>query len=197
MVFFVLTHPRSGSHLLGDLFRSHPDITFLSEPFKYIDKQSVFLDMIEDQGKDSKAVGADIKYGWVDQLIPHMEAELPHYKLIHLIRKDVLRTAVSNLLACTTKEPPIHIEIKDFLLMKALIESSIKHIRTIFKCHEVFYEDITGGGIQTQTFLNQVKRKRMLEYLDLPDFELTSNRKKEHPGDLSNWVINHEELENV
>jgi len=85
MKFLIISRARSGSHMLSSMLDSHPDLTCFGEAMDI-----PWLDRLQE------GQGAMIKYNHVhDQAL--LTADSP-FRLIHLVRKDLLELAISNLL---------------------------------------------------------------------------------------------------
>jgi len=88
MRFLIISRQRAGSHMLSSMLDSHPDLTCFGEA-----ENVAWLDRLHE------GQGAMIKYNRVED-----REKLGQFRLIHLVRKDLLELTISNyLLKCTTK----------------------------------------------------------------------------------------------
>ncbi len=190
-MFFVLCHARTGSHLLGGLLNSHPQIDFLSEPFKQKKDRDNFAEIMR---SDNQFIGADIKYGYVHQFDDGIDQKIKNSRIVHLQRRDTIRTTISNIIAGTTLDPPIAINKEIFIRLRDTIIFTSEIINKIFPdCFNVYYEDITNGA-NVKTFYDKEERRRLLEFIGVSDFELTTEMEKENSTFIEDLVINVREV---
>jgi hypothetical protein len=246
--FAVVAHQRSGSTFLGSVLNAHPQIHICGELFldkKYrkknyfyhywlgkmaADKVNItisrqpelihdYLDSVMGQVPDSCEIGIDVKYNQLRMLPKLLQVfdELD-FKIIHLIRKNTLKTHVSYLLNIKKKElgrkahgsqkvPVAKITLPtDETLVDRLetkrdeIDYYRRTLRSRFEYLELYYEDFFGSGTQESRTIAQEVLDQVFHFLSIPAYgneNLTSELKKTNPAQLSKLIENYEEVKTL
>lgn len=210
--FIIISQPRVGSTLLLSYLNNHPQVIVKGEivrekklNLKY--RNISIVDFLEDTvykkyHKSIKAVG--FKYFYEHQ---SLEPELLNYiiahndiKIIHLKRRDLLRTYVSNKISEKTgvwsitkfeKDKPLHtkrikFENEDYIQYKSNIEKEYENFKKNFLFHcqyHIYYEDLVKD-----------KNKKLSEiqsFLLLENKSLITLLDKQNPEALNDLLINH------
>jgi len=197
----ILAHPRSGSTALSKILCCHPQIKILNEPFNkglQLRINSKFAKKLN-KIKDIKSLNNFLNYIHKDYngfktlfgtLNKKLEEHLflrKDYKIIILTRKNLLKSAVSSMIALkigvwgVSKENPIE-KIRKKVSEKITKPFSINEIKEIIKkrkkdfiyhknllqknkCHffELYYEDLFDFKIPLKEKLKEIKE--IIEFL--------------------------------
>jgi len=205
--FVVITRSRTGSNLLISLLNSNPKIIAHGEKFSLLGHKN--CDQIYKEifpKKSNKIVGFKLFYyhpnDSEDKSIWNTLKNNQSIKIIHLQRKNLLRSHISRLIAGKTenwastqaketglKEKQIHIDTEKLLSDFETTNNYIKETNEAFKNHrtiEIFYEDLVNDRKKTI--------KRISNFLEVEDMDLKSNLKKQNQEKIKEIVLNYEEL---
>jgi hypothetical protein len=162
--------------------------------------------------KNVRALGLDIKYNQFEAVPQLMETlKRRKVKVIHLIRKNILKTYISNALNTMQKElgrkshgtknvPPVAIAVNPQECLTELRKRvhTIEQYRQAFRqceCLEVYYEDLTAQR-QSEATINSRMLDSVYEFLGLKRTVdvMTTDLRKTNPDDLRTFVVNYNEL---
>lgn len=206
--FIIITHPRSGAHLLISLLNSHPNIESNDEVFNKlnVDECKLLYNEYLDTDKDSTNLkGFKIPYNYYDSKkndIWDKAKKNADFKIIHLHRANLLRAYVSNEIAKKTEtwygtnnqpnlnDKRIKIEVTDCLkwinntVNKQIIsEFDFRHHKSFTLTYENFLFD--------KNKINDLYR-----FLDVdPNHTPDTPMKKQNPEPLEQLIINYKEFE--
>ena len=211
--FFVLAGARRGSHLLIDLLNRHPDLHCdgeimgrrsacrLLNPDLYIRGHAV-------QRREHR-YGCKISVGHLVQLQkldPQLFLQEMHrrgWRLIHLVRTNVLRVCISSMLAHqrrqwhATRDTPVtpaKVRVDCDELHRQLVLRS-ETLRTETEClsglplHRIVYEQDLMDPSRHQITLDQV-----FQFLDLPGAEVSASLVRTSPESIREMVDNYEQV---
>lgn len=209
--FVIIAQIRSGYQHFANMLHSHPDILCLGEIFvlpQLIRVRSLFgADVPAYEGGDQVRYIQDVLVPYASQhnrqalgfklnytsreLWPYVQEQ--QWQVIHLVRRNLLDRLLSEKLAITegkwnfreyTQQVPIKLEE-----LVAYTEDSYRHQRDTdeaFPCAlKIFYEDM----ISQPTLMN-----RVLAYLDVKDWTLSSTMIKQRVGPQHKYISNYREL---
>ena len=150
-------------------------------------------------------VGVDFKYWMWEQFKPvelqNLSSEFDTW--IHLIRRDPFRAEVSNYLRIHNPHLTMHDEVKYQIPAQRLFESILERVQMVRAFRkfiakktalEFFYEDLFPSRIQNSDRLHPDVVSRLLNAFNLPTYEMRTNRIKSSPLDMSDRIVNYNEL---
>lgn len=201
---------RSGGTLLERLLNSHPDITCLGEILANPDHGDRSLKNFQDivDKNEVKTAGFHVQYGQMQSNTQPVAVDALSYfkennfKVINLIRRNILRTAMFIKGCCTHTN-------NGFIINPKLLEKNIKVILMHIEYYKpivglkMFYEDFTNNGCYVNEFSNYELRKEMLEFLGVDDhplctnFDSRSENRFEIKGDIFDICENYKELKEL
>lgn len=205
--FVVITRSRTGSNLLISLLDSHEDIIAYGEKFQRLGKNNssqIYNTIFPIES--NKIIGFKIFYYHpLDSDDKSILGQLKNdrsFKIIHLLRNNLLRVHISRLIAEKTDiwssrceksidSKMVHIDIKKLLGDFANTKNQILRTQRIFENHnffEVTYESLINEREDTIS--------NLLNFLEVPKAKLKSPYKKQNPEKLQNLVSNYDELYN-
>ena len=213
--FVIISRSRTGSNLLCDLLNSHPKIEANRELFHNTNAHScreIWESLFVKKYWNIKYVGFKIFYYHplksVDKEVWDFIENDKTIKIIHLTRKNMLRTIISREIAIQTNvwidqgggnADPISLLDKRFeinidLCLKKIEETKTweKQTSTIFLAHpviELTYEELTAD---TQKAMN-----RIYSFFNLTYYPATSDVRRQNPETIKNLIINYDELATV
>ena len=209
--FIILSHPRSGSTLLHTYLNSHWQVHSYGELFTQQVQESFETGnrtvnafykarMLRSFPRMIRAVGFKFFYqytetGWGNDLLKLLQAD-PELVVIHLKRRDSLRTAVSYALAKATghwtyARNEAHVEL-DADEVGAIMKAQSKTealLSALFMQHRVLqvsYEDLDDRP--------ENELKRVQEFLGVPVKKLITTLKRQHEGGMERYVANYDQL---
>lgn len=206
--FIILSHARSGSHMIASLLDSHPDISCAAEVFNKLDANECNLryqKYLNSDGNSSKILGFKIPYHlWSSEKndIWKKAKNNTEFKIIHWRRANLLRAYVSREIAANTmvwlgndKQPG--------LIDKKVIIDPKKCFRWIMKImqqqkiSEFEFRNHISYTVTYENFLfdkNQINE--ILRFLDVDiNHELSTPFKRQNPEPLSQLIVNYAEFE--
>ena len=238
--FVIVADARSGTHYIESIMNQHPDIQCFHEIFSSIKQPHFFhflLEVIQEeetnviptrwptifekylayifsQYPNHIAVGMDIKYyqtSWVSNLFGILNRN--QVKVIHLIRKNILKHQISWILHTMRKKlgrefheavkvPPVKLHVQLDTLIPELEKRHEKNtwwsrfLSKNFQCLEIYYEDcFDNPELLSQTITPSVLDK-VYDFLSIEDrrYDLQTRFVKTNPGLLRDLVSNYEEL---
>jgi hypothetical protein len=205
--FVILATQRSGSILLTEMLDSHPDLYCLGE--KGGEANRYFLQFMK--GLPSH-IGFNLKYSQLDrQNMPTkiaQKVDFEHlaqsFRIVHLVRLDIHRLAVSNVINMHRRAPAHTYRTLDhppFALDPGQVETRLRFIghKVLHWAQElarldppvlmVAYEDLTEGGGEIQKMPAGVAQ-RLTEYLEVDEQPLTTRMRKVNVDPetyITNW----------
>jgi hypothetical protein len=197
----VLCAPRTGSHLLLDLLNSHPELTCVNEPWaSHFASQTCWYEDVYTRGKNV----ADVKYIEPSQLVGDMLIT-DRVRRMHLMRDDLTRSMASEIIRRTEASMPPGREPLKFpiYISPTLLVAEISARKKAMAEYEgvseftIFYEDFTDGGENVGTFANEPLRKELLDWIGVPDLELSTRKVKKSPTRIEELVENWEEIPEI
>ena len=210
--FFVITHARSGSNLLNACLRTNPHIFAAGELFAQHNRKNgenfdtILSELFSERDKKIELVGCKLFYYHLTDTEWQKLIDMPDLKIIHLIRKNTLRTLTSLKIAANTGKWRISEKTKSIPLTKKKVTFNCENLRkrmekielwqltTIekFENHSlcnVYYEDIVSN---TDTVMKSISNFLGLE----TKLNFSLSLKKQNPEPLSNLIENYQELSN-
>jgi LPS sulfotransferase NodH len=207
--FIVLTRSRTGSNMLISMLDSHPNIRAEGELFRDLNpKLSGFaLDLVfSRQPRHVRASGFKIFYGHARKggatSVWDKLERMDRLSVIHLKRKNILRTVVSDRiardqgvwLAKSSKDLPKRCKRIKLPIAEAERAFSLTKLRELegdrrFGAHrrlELYYEDLVSDA--------QATFQKVTEFLNVPYVEPTIQLRKQNPEPLKDLLVNYDEL---
>lgn len=221
--FAIITQQRSGSNLLRSFLNQHPDIYCYGEMFSpsgtvkdnfFKDKDLIvkiafyhkeqnkniedYLNYLFSSAKKYNAVGIDLKYNQInDEVLNYLLKN--DIKIIHLIRKDILATWLSDYLVDGRRKNklPRRIDPKQLKRqMRFTLHSINKYKKQNFKDYlTLSYKEMTDNKNINE--LPKELTKKILDFLKVDYRKLKSKRMKKNKWDYENMIINYEELKRI
>jgi len=211
--FVILSTQRSGSNFVRSCLNSHPQIKCLDEVFlhdagfedSYVKTMNTdprfgihinkYLNGLFDKYKDYKAIGIDVKYNCLTPQVIKAMYDLD-MSVIHLVRKDVLKTAISQGIG-KRKDAPITFPLeklrKEYNYLDKMIEI-YSDIAGNFRRIDVYYEHLTGGGRNTDVLIG-IASRHILDFLMVDNkVSLSARMKKKNPFELAKLLVTHKEV---
>jgi ribosomal protein L22 len=221
--FAIITQQRSGSNLLRSFLNQHPDIYCYGEMFSpsgtvkdnfFKDKDLIvkrafyhkeqnkniedYLSHLFNSAKKYNAVGIDLKYNQMnDEIVSYLVDK--SVRVIHLIRRDLLATWLSDYLVDGKRHEklPRKIDPKKIKKQMRFTKHSINKYRNIgFKKYLSFsYEEMTND--KNINKLPKKLEKQILDFVGVDYLELESKVIEKNKWDYENMIINYEELKRI
>lgn len=211
--FVLLSRSRTGSNMLVSYLNSHPNIRMKGEIFGWLkgkNYKDILAKLFDKQPYYIKAIGCKIFYYhphhyesndiW-DELI-----SMSNLSVIHLKRRNILRTLVSRKIAgiqnvwvagSSNGGEPDSSKAVSFTMEE--LEKDFKQTRDWEKSGDemfckhpllsVYYEDLV---IDPQGVLGNI-----MDFLDVKDMQLTTKQRRQNPERLRDLVINYDELKSA
>jgi len=209
--FIILTRSRSGSNMLASFLQSHPNIRCDGEIFNNL-KGKNFYSILDKtftrQPYSVKCRGFKIFYYHPQdmnnkELFWNELTEINNLHVIHLKRKNILRTIVSRKIAgktntwaspkrkSTNKKQNINITLTPNELKNKFKETQrwINQGDELFKKHKkvsLYYEDLVNNPRE--------EFKKVTEFLGVKFVEPNTNFQKQNPEKLNDLITNYDEL---
>lgn len=208
--FIIISDSRTGSTLVKNMLNFHPNIIAEGEVFKMLESQSsleAWNKLFRKRQKKIKYVGCKLFYHHPligDKEVWNLVENDKSIIIIHLIRKNVLRSLVSKKIGLKTKKWTENINSEEFIdlknkKIKLTSEECEKYFTEIkgyqeeidrnFSNHKLIplsYEDLAKDS---RTVIKGIYRE-----FGLDDFERDSELKKQNPESLEDLIINYHEL---
>lgn len=204
--FVLISRARSGSNLLMTLLDSHPQIKMHGEVFKRVQGLNSIDIWNSVFSKKNKVIGFKLFYY---HPIDENDKKCWEYihkdqsvRIIHLIRKNYLRTYVSRKIADKTnlwssidknainfEIKKVKIEIPDLLKSFKETDINIEQTNNFYSNHEkliVFYEDLVEDR-------NSIMDK-CFNFLNVKSISSHSDLKKQNPEKLDHLIVNYHEV---
>ena len=208
--YILLARPRTGSTLLNLMLRSHPNVCAWGESFGRIGQQNeahILANIFSQYPERVRAVGFKIHYNHpgdrnATQIWKRLR-QMDDLHVIHLKRKNLLRTIVSSQIAQKLRLTQISKASKRPTLLERSVLLTAPDLRDRFMTtqkHEfnfsqkfsehsslhVFYEDLVANPEQ--------EFRRITDFLCLPFFLPEIRVKKMNPEKLSSLLPNYAAL---
>lgn len=207
--FIVITRSRTGSNLLMSFLDSHPEIIAKGEVFNRLNEkttESVWSKFFTKKPKEIKYAGFKIFYyhpmDCENREVWNIIGNNKSIKLIHLTRKNILKTVISREIAAKTdvwtnkdkhridlKDKQISVSIEECMNEIQKTKEYEEKTRNDFKNHalmELTYEDLVENN---QKLMNEVFR-----FLGVEATSVNSNYKKQNNEELRDLILNYSEL---
>lgn len=209
--FVIISDSRTGSTLLMDYLNSHPQILALGEEFRDLNGKSCreIWSKTFCNRRGLKCVGFKLFYhhprNRIDQNVWKFIEEDKNVVIIHLTRKNILRSYISKQIGLKTKkwtehiqstesfkieEKKITIDIEGCIQNLEDIEQMIKKTNEKFRSHKVIpieYEQMVGN--------REKELNKIFEIMKLEHHTPKSVLRKHNPEALPDLVSNYKELE--
>jgi len=148
----IMAHQRSGTHLLGSSMATHPEIKYTGEIFRQSvprHRGEVVARIERVRGGGFPVICLDTKYNQISAAVEAYLAQ-PEVKVIHLVRRNVLRLYFSGELHTwraqhrqASQLPVFAFDESRFVRLRDSIERHIQRIGHLADL-ELYYEDLTG-----------------------------------------------------
>ncbi|MDY7015395.1 MAG: sulfotransferase [Cyanobacteriota bacterium] len=217
--FILLGHYRAGTTLLSDLLNSHPRIRCDGElflPFVKLNYRKVLFPHTYIQYHASKTkqpvYGFDLKVVQIFEILPAFQDSPRHFlqklhqegwKIIYLKRSNLLRQAISNLMARSRDE--WH-EKKDRPLQRQSVSIEVKKLIKEIEYHEdnlqkasaflknLPYLEITYESDLLKSENHQKTLDRIFDYLGVESVSVKTQHQKVSRKNISQDLENYEEI---
>ena len=212
--FALLCAPRTGSTLLHTYLNFHPHVKsygeIIREKFEYNpnDEGSIVRKVFMPYSKNLKAIGLKLFYDYYKGE-PHYNNAFQEIlsksdmKIIHLVRKDILKLYVSLKIAEKTNvwstgksaaylDTRISIDADDFIRFRKTYIDNKELVTTLFQHHsvlEICYEDLTTD---TENVLEKVQ-----QFLGVEQHELKTLLKKQNIESPEKYILNYETVKSA
>ncbi len=207
--FIIITHPRSGAHLIISLLNSHPEIECVDEVFNKLNADECNLHYqkyLNSEQNITQIKGFKIPYHFWNTKKNDIWIKAknnPEFKIIHLSRSNLIRAYVSYEIAEKTKvwygkkEQPKLIDKKIIIDPKHCLQWMNQTIHQQ-KISEYEFRYHISFTLTYENFLfDNNKSIEMLKFLDVDTHhQLTTRMKKQNPEPLHQLIINYDEFEN-
>lgn len=207
--FLIISDSRTGSTLLQNMLNFHPKIIAKGELFKVIENKEpsdVWNRIFRKYQKSIKYVGFKLFYHHPlkgDQGVWDIAIKDPSIIIIHLVRKNTLRSLISKKIGTKTRKwteninaDPISLDDRKVTIDPLECEKYFIKINDYqnkidegFKRHRIIsvtYEDLSNG------------RRDVIDNIyssfELKKFSRDSELKKQNPESLKDLVVNYKEL---
>ncbi|MCB0209312.1 MAG: sulfotransferase [Anaerolineae bacterium] len=208
--FILLARKRTGSNFLLSCLNSHSNIYAKGEILARLngqDHKKILQTLFSKQPQSIKAAGFKIfyrhPYGDYTGQVWQTLLSMPDLHVIHLKRRNALRTIVSQKIAMKTrvweaKNSQTHLNIDQRRVTIPIdeLERKLNDIRTLevefddkFSAHPrliVYYEELVNDLEQ--------QMQSITNFLSLPFYKPTTPNRRQNPESLSNLVENYDEL---
>lgn len=208
--FIVISTSRTGSTLLMALLNNHKNVICDGELFKNLNGKSceyIWYDFFNHKPKNIKQVGFKLFYSHPrdkDKTVWDIILNDKDIKIIHLMRKNILRIYLSQRIGIKTKQwtenvnRPHNISLEskkvdiDFQECSDAFNKITDYqdkTKQMFKNHEyleVYYEDIVEN--------REIELDRIFDFLNVEKMEVTANNKKQNPETFDELINNYSDL---
>lgn len=208
--YVMVSTSRTGSTLIMALLNNHDQIICDGEIFKNLNGKScrqVWNNFFNHRPKQTQQIGFKLFYSHPrdeDKSVWDIIKNDKDIKIIHLMRKNILRIYLSQRIGIKTKRwtenvnrpHNIDIDSKKVALDAEECETAFNKItnyqnnaKALFKDHpymELYYEDVVKDQDSELT--------RIFEFLKVDNMEVKANNKKQNPEGLDELITNYEEL---
>ncbi|ARS37159.1 Stf0 family sulfotransferase [Pontibacter actiniarum] len=209
--FAILCEPRTGSTLLHTYLNFHPQVMSYGEVLRekrvaglYTSPQPVSAYVFKPHSPQIKAVGLKLFYSYLqDPFYQSAFDEVMQRKdvrIIHLVRKDLLKQYVSLEIAKKTKvwsadrahvkpeREKMHIDCEDLTRFLDLYMQNQNYLKGLFQQHEVLSIAYEGLSERPSEVLEEVQR-----FLGVQPRTLLSLLQKQSSRPLESFITNYDE----
>jgi LPS sulfotransferase NodH len=211
--FAIVGHARTGSNYLLDGLRSSPSVRVYHEIFADHNRQvgkdfdKVFSTVFQPESKSTRIVGFKVFYNHLTEEEWKKLLAWKDLKIIHLTRRNRLRTVISLEIAFKTgqwtksgkrnsgefKEKRLTLDPSKLLQRLEQIEEGEAIARSRFQDRqilEVVYEDLVQSPLKAFTSVGK--------YLGIDEIDPSKIRlKKQNPESLNQLILNYDEIKAV
>lgn len=210
--FFIISDSRTGSTLVNNMLNFHPNIVAEGEVFKMPESQSsvqAWHKLFRKRPKKIDYVGCKLFYHHPllgDREVWDLVENDKSIIIIHLIRKNILRSLVSKKIGLKTKKWTENIHSHGSIdLEKKKIELEVEECETyfneiinhqeridkIFSNHKLIHVTYEELAKDRRKIINKIFKE-----FDLEIYDRDSELKKQNPESLQDLILNFEELQN-
>ncbi|APY08025.1 hypothetical protein BWZ20_06795 [Winogradskyella sp. J14-2] len=210
--FVIISTSRTGSTLVMALLNNHKNVICDGELFKNLNGKSckhVWNDFFNHKPKDTQQVGFKLFYSHPrddDKTVWDIIKQDKSIKIIHLMRRNILRIFLSQRIGIKTKRwtenvnrphnislesKKVDVDYKECTEAFNKITDYQNKTKQMFKEHdylEVYYEDIVND--------RESELDKIFDFLDVEKMQVTANNKKQNPERIDELINNYEELKN-
>jgi LPS sulfotransferase NodH len=209
--FVLFAQGRTGSTLLGDLLRSHPEIYFADELLSSPVRSPRFASARTRWRHARHAVGFHVKIyqlsdvqgitdagGWLRGMHGH------GWRVIALRRENLLRQVLSNMTAQVTNRYEDRSRENEFVRVRPYVDpDELLHwigVRAAVGADEAAALDgvphlpLTYEHDLQDSSTWQPTMERAFAYLDLPPVQVATNLRRQNDGELSTLIANYDEV---
>lgn len=208
--FIIISTSRTGSTLLMALLNDHENINCEGEIFKNLNGKSceqIWGNFFNERPKKTEQVGFKLFYSHPrdeDKKIWEIISEDKDVKIIHLMRKNILRIFLSQKIGLKNKlwtdninrphntsleSKKVDLDFKEALTAFNKITDYQDKTKVLFKNHsylEIYYEDIVED--------NESELKNIFDFLGVPEMKVKADNKQQNPEDLHQLINNYSEF---
>lgn len=207
--FIIITYARTGSNLLMSNLNSHKNIEAKGEVFRDLKGKSckeVWENFYSKKNRGIINAGFKLFYTHPfhtdDRSVWNFILDDKDIRIIHLVRKNKLRTYLSGEIAKKTdiwtekgennislEEKRVKIDFNDFNERLNSIEEFEKNTRNTYQDHnfiEVSYEELVSHKNKTM--------RRLFEFLDVSVRETKSGYRKQNNESLQDLILNYDQF---
>ncbi len=191
----LLGQQRTGTHMLGDMIGSHPDVKYTGEIFWSHKRARDWDDMVAKidrvSGGGFPLILIDVKYNQITDPVARL---LPQVKVIQIIRRDAERLYYSGELHSFVGDHPgaattgrrFRVDWKRFHAIKDAQDRGVNKWARVAGL-VLHYEDITQNR-QTNIMPGEYSRQ-VCEFLGIELRSLTTGTLKEGPEDIKGLLL--------
>lgn len=208
--FIIISTSRTGSTLLMALLNDHANINCEGEIFKNLNGKSCELiwgEFFNNRSQKTKQVGFKLFYSHPrgeDKKIWDIISEDKDVKIIHLMRKNILRIFLSQKIGLKNKlwtenifkpnntpleSKKVALDFQEAQAAFHKISDYQDKTKKLFKNHsylETYYEDIVAD--------RESELKNIFHFLGLPKMKVSADNKKQNPENLNELIDNYSEF---
>ena len=211
--YIIISTSRTGSTLLMALLNSHKNIICDGELFKDLGVKTckeIWINFFNHKPKNIKQVGFKLFYSHprdADKTVWDIVKDDKDIRIIHLMRKNILRIFLSQKIGLKTKlwteninrphKTPLESKKIDLNFQECCdafnkIEEYQSKTKEVFDEHrylEIYYEDIVKN--------RESELQKIFGFLDVEEMEVSANNKKQNPENLDTLINNYTELKTM
>ena len=208
--FVIISDSRTGSTLVNNMLNFHPNIVAKGEVFKELNFESsrqVWKNLFRKFPRKIKYVGFKLFYHHPlkgDKEVWDLVESDRSIVIIHLVRKNVLRSLVSKKIGLRTKQWTENINSDESIdLENKKIELSPEECESYFEQINAYQEKtdrmFSNHRLIAVTYEELAKNRRAIinglyREFGLVGFERDSELKKQNPEPLKSLILNYQEL---
>jgi len=206
MAIIILGRQRTGTTLLSSFLNSHPDLNIEGEILHPTRVKAGGLTVLRNMNNEKW--GFNLKYNHTGEWI---FSNMKYFKVIHVIRKDLLMMAISSIINTNKKQykrpsetlVPLRKEkwIFDVDKVRMAMNKNRKYMKRWLEkvptlCpnfYTIYYEDFTSEGDSVKKF----ESSELCSFLKIPEFVFTTKQVKVNATSIKDIAINYKELLNL